>query len=558
MKKQWWNDKICYQIYPKSFCDTNGDGIGDLPGIISKLDYLKDLGVDMIWISPMYASPLADQGYDISDYYDIDPRFGTLADMDRLLAEAHKRDMKILMDLVVNHCSDEHEWFRKACEDPEGRYGKFFYLEHTEHPEELCNWRSYFGGSVWEKLPGHEDYYYLHVFHRKQPDLNWENPELREEIYRMINWWLDRGLDGYRLDAIINIKKALPFRSYEADRDDNMVTCTRMLHDAEGIGGFLGEMRDRCFKPHNAFTVGEVFNEKDSELPDFIGDNGFFSSMFDFSATVFGESQLGLHDRRDITPDDYRNCIFAAQKRIEPVGFISNIIENHDEPRGVCRYIPEGEISADSKKVLATVYFLLRGLPWIYQGQEIGMENWKLDSIEQVDDISALDSYKVMLEAGVSEEEALRAVEKYSRDNARTPFQWDGTAQAGFTTGTPWLPVNPNYTELNLEAQKNDPASVFHHYRKLTRLRKSAEYRDTLVYGSFEPYLQDRHNVIAYFRKSDKQTMLVMANYQTEPQTLPLPGNVKKVALNTASEVKTVDKEITMQGYQAVVLELED
>ena len=556
MIRQWWNEKVAYQIYPKSFCDSDGDGIGDLQGIISKLDYLRDLGVDIVWLSPIYVSPLADQGYDIADYYNIDPRFGTMDDMDELLREAHKRDMYILMDLVVNHCSDEHEWFRKAAEDPDGKYGKYFYLERTDDPSTLCNWRSYFGGSVWDKLPGHDDIYYLHLFHKKQPDLNWENPELREDVYKMINWWLDRGLDGFRLDAIINIKKALPFRNYPADRDDNMASCTRMLEDARGIGDFLGEMRDRCFKPHNAFTVGEVFNQKDEELPEFIGDNGYFSSMFDFSETIFGQSRKGWQENVDITPDDYKSCVFTAQEKFNKVGFVSNIIENHDEPRGVCRYIPEGDQSAVSKKMLATVYFLIKGLPWIYQGQELGMENLKISSIEEVDDISSIDSYKVARAQGVSDADALHMIEKYGRDNARTPFQWDSSENAGFTTGTPWLRVNPNYTEINLADEKDDADSVFNYYRSLICLRKSEEYAETLVHGDLTPYLEDMHNVMAYYRKTKDQTLLIMANYQNEPQKLPLPGSVKKVILTNTSDPSFTETEITLDGYQAVVLEM--
>ena len=401
MKRQWWHDKVAYQIYPKSFYDSNGDGIGDIPGIIEKLDYLKDLGVDIIWLSPVYRSPLADQGYDISDYYNIDPRFGTMEDMDRLLLEAKKRDLYIVMDLVVNHCSDEHEWFKKACADPEGEYGQYFYLQKLKKARTSvpgsdaetdysvcspdgyvlpCNWRSYFGGPVWEKLPGHEDWFYLHVFHRKQPDLNWENPKVREEIYTMINWWLDKGLAGFRIDAIINIKKALPFRNYAPDRADGLCTIGRMLQEASGVGEFLGEMRDRTFKPHRAFTVGEVFNEKAEELPAFIGDNGYFSSMFDFSETVWGSSPAGWHKNKGITPDDYRQCLFDTQKKVADIGFLSNIIENHDEPRGVSRYIPPQDMQSmdeqmclTAKKALATVYFFVKGLPWIYQGQEIGM-----------------------------------------------------------------------------------------------------------------------------------------------------------------------------------------
>ena len=374
MTKKWWHDKVAYQIYPKSFYDSNGDGIGDLPGIISKLDYLQDLGVDIIWLSPCYPSPLADEGYDISDYYDIDPRFGTMEDMDRLLAEAKKRNMYILMDLVVNHCSDEHEWFKKACQDPEGKYGNFFYLRDKKEGELPTNWRSYFGGPVWEDLPG-TNKQYLHVFHKKQPDLNWENPEVREEVYKNINWWLDKGLGGFRIDAIINIKKALPFRDYEPDREDGLCTIKAMLSEAKGIGEFLGEMRDRTFKKYDAFSVGEVFDEKPEEIPDFIGDNGYFSSMFDFNETIFGESDKGWYDMRQITPDDYKKCCFEAQAKVGDMGFLSNIIENHDEPRGVSRYIPEGDCCPESKKMLAALNFMLRGLPFIYQGQELGMEN---------------------------------------------------------------------------------------------------------------------------------------------------------------------------------------
>lgn len=558
MKKQWWHDKTAYQIYPKSFLDTNGDGIGDLPGIISRLDYLKDLGVDIIWLSPVYVSPLADQGYDIADYYGIDPRFGTMEDMDRLLAEAGKRGMYIVMDLVVNHCSDEHFWFREACRDPEGKYGRFFYIETVKDGKLPCNWRSYFGGPVWEKLPGHDDKYYLHVFHKKQPDLNWENPLLREEIYKMINWWLDRGLAGFRIDAIINIKKALPFRDYPSDRDDGLCDITNMLRDAKGVGQFLGEMRDSTFKPHHAFTVGEVFNEKAEELPDFIGDDGYFSTMFDFSGTLFGRSMGGWHEDLEITPDDYRDCVFRAQKKVGSIGFLSNIIENHDEPRGVSRYIPQGEASPVSKKMLATLYFFLRGLPWIYQGQEIGMENVPLKSIDEVDDISSLDNYQVALRAGISPGNALKAVERFGRDNARTPFQWTGGENAGFTSGKPWLRINPNYKDINLERQMSDPDSVYRYYQKLTSLRKDPRYKETLVWGDLIPYLADVHNVMAYFRKSKDQTILVIANYQKEARDLPLPGRVRQVLLTNCRNPEIQGGMISLSGYQAALLLMEE
>lgn len=554
MEKKWWQDKVAYQIYPKSFYDTNGDGIGDLPGIIEKLDYLKELGVDIVWLSPCYRSPLADQGYDISDYYDIDPRFGTMEDMDRLIAEAKKRDMYIVMDLVVNHCSDEHEWFKKACKDPDGKYGRFFYLRDKEDGKLPTNWRSYFGGSVWEDLPG-TNKQYLHVFHKKQPDLNWENPELREEVYKNINWWLDKGLGGFRIDAIINIKKALPMHDYEPDREDGLCSITKMLEEASGIGEFLGEMRDRTFKPHDAFSVGEIFNAKDEELPDFIGNNGYFSSMFDFNETIFGGSEKGWYDCKEITPDDYKRCCFETQAKMGDFGFVSNIIENHDEPRGVSHYIPEGDCCDTSKKMLAALNFMLRGLPFIYQGQELGMENIPFKSIDEVDDISTLDEYKVALDAGLPPEAALKAVARRSRDNARTPMQWTGEENAGFTAGTPWLRVNSNYTAINVEKETIDPNSVLNFYKKLIALRKDPEYKETVVYGALEPFMEDRHNLMAYYRKGDK-TLLVVGNYQWDEQEITLPSECKKVLINNYPDMVLDGNSVKLHGYQVLVVEL--
>ena len=556
MKKQWWHDKVAYQIYPKSFYDSNGDGIGDLPGIISKLDYLKDLGVDIVWLSPIYKSPLADEGYDIADYYSIDPRFGTMEDMEHLIEEAKKRDMYILMDLVVNHCSDEHEWFQKACQDPDGEYGNFFYIEDRKDGGTPCNWRSYFGGPVWEPLPGHPDKQYLHVFHKKQPDLNWENPRVREEVYKNINWWLDKGLGGFRIDAIINIKKKLPFRDYPVDRADGLSGIDHMLAEAEGIGEFLGEMAEKTFRPHNAFTVGEVFNEKPEEIADFIGENGYFSSMFDFAETVYGKSDRGWYDSRAyLDPEEYKSCIFSTQKKIGDTGMISNIIENHDEPRGVSHYICPEDLCDASKKLLAGVYFMLKGLPFIYQGQEIGMENMKFNSIEDVDDVSTLDEYQVALNAGLGEEEAFRRVAAFSRDNARTPMQWTDGKNAGFTEGTPWLRVNPNCSRINVKDQEKNAGSVLSFYKKLTALRKSEEYKETVVYGEFVPYLEQEKNLIGYFREGEKK-LLVLANFQKAPREVELPGSVKKVLLNNLEDLALNDNRIHLDSWQFVTLEI--
>ena len=552
MEKKWWHNKVAYQIYPKSFYDTNGDGIGDINGVIEKLDYLRDLGIDIIWLSPIYCSPLADQGYDISDYYDIDPRFGTLSDLDRLIEEGKKRGIGIVMDLVVNHCSDEHEWFKKACEDPDGEYGKFFYIEDHKDGDSLpCNWRSYFGGSVWEKLPGHDDKIYLHVFHKKQPDLNWENPKLRKEVYKMINWWLDKGIAGFRIDAIINIKKKLPFSDYPVDGDDGLSSIENMLKEATGVGEFLNELADETFRKHDAFTVGEVFNEKDDELPLFIGSHGYFSTMFDFSAESTKE---------DISPENYKKAVFKAHERVDGIGFLSNIIENHDEPRGVSRFIPKEDLDDTSKKMLAGIYFLLPGLPFIYQGQEIGMENLdKVNDINDLDDCANANIYETALHEGKTHAEALEHLINVTRDNARTPFQWDDSENAGFTDGKPWLMVNPKYKYINLASQINDSDSVFNFYKELISLRKNPKYESTLVYGDFSPYKSEQKNLLAYSRVGEKSVM-VIANYQKDAQTLSLPSKIKKVLLSNTS--KTLDNssfnstEIVLSPYELLVVEM--
>ena len=540
MKKKWWMGKVAYQIWPKSFADSNGDGIGDLEGIIGKLDYLKDLGIDIIWISPVYKSPLVDQGYDISDYYDINPLFGDLETMDRLLAEAKKRDMYIVMDLVVNHCSDEHEWFKKACADPDGEYGKYFYIAEKKDGKLPCNWRSYFGGSVWEPIPG-TDKYYFHAFHKKQPDLNWENPKVRQEVYKMMNWWFERGIAGFRIDAIINIKKKLPFCDYEPDRDDGMVSIVRMLEDAEGIGEFLEEMKHETFDKYDAFTVGEVFNEKDSELREFIGENGHFSSKFDFAPEICGKGGA-WYEHETVTPEMYKNAIFDSQLRVADIGFLSNIIENHDEPRGVCRYIPDGDLNDTSKKALAAVYFFLRGIPFIYQGQEIGMQNARWNSVDEFDDISTKDQYRMAREAGLSDAEALAVCSTMSRDNARTPMQWKDAPQAGFTSGTPWLKVNDNYPVINVEKEEGQLDSVLHYYRKLIALRKSGEYRELFTYGKFEPAYENADHVMAYYRILQGRRVLVAANFGTDTIELDWEVPAKKVLLSNKKRTNAENK----------------
>ena len=541
MQKKWWHDKVAYQIYPKSFCDTNGDGIGDLRGIISKLDYLKELGVDIIWLSPIYKSPFVDQGYDISDYYAIAEEFGTMEEFDELLAEAKKRDMYLIMDLVVNHCSDKHEWFQKALADPDGSYADYFYLRKGKNGNPPSNYRSYFGGNCWEPVPG-SDKYYFHMFAKEQPDLNWENPKLREEIYRMINWWLDKGLAGFRIDAIINIKKDLAFPDMEPDGDDGLASCWRMVENVEGVDALLEDLKNHTFAKKDAFTVGEVFNIGVEDLPDFIGENGHFSTIFDFSAHILSDGEHGWYDAPPISFDAWKKAITDSQMRVQNVGFEANIIENHDEPRGVSRFLPDYAQNADGAKMLGTVSVLLRGIPFIYQGQEIGMQNARWNSVDEFDDISTKDQYRMAREAGLSDAEALAVCSVMSRDNARTPMQWKDAPQAGFTSGTPWLKVNDNYPVINVEKEEEQPDSVLHYYRKLIALRKSGEYRELFTYGKFEPAYENADHVMAYYRILQGRRVLVAANFGTDTIELDWEVPAKKVLLSNKKRTNAENK----------------
>lgn len=541
MQKKWWHDKVAYQIYPKSFCDTNGDGIGDLRGIISKLDYLKELGVDIIWLSPIYKSPFVDQGYDISDYYAIAEEFGTMEEFDELLAEAKKRDMYLIMDLVVNHCSDKHEWFQKALADPDGPYADYFYFRKGKNGNPPSNYRSYFGGNCWEPVPG-SDKYYFHMFAKEQPDLNWENPKLREEIYRMINWWLDKGLAGFRIDAIINIKKDLAFPDMEPDGDDGLASCWRMVENAEGVDALLEDLKNHTFAPKDAFTVGEVFNIGVEDLPDFIGENGHFSTIFDFSAHMLSDGEHGWYDAPPISFDAWKKAITDSQMRVQNVGFEANIIENHDEPRGVSRFLPDYAQNADGAKMLGTVSVLLRGIPFIYQGQEIGMQNARFNSVDEFDDISTKDQYRMAREAGLSDAEALAVCSTMSRDNARTPMQWKDAPQAGFTSGTPWLKVNDNYPVINVEKEEGQLDSVLHYYRKLIALRKSGEYRELFTYGKFEPAYENADHVMAYYRILQGRRVLVAANFGTDTIELDWEVPAKKVLLSNKKRTNAENK----------------
>ena len=553
MEKDWWKGKVAYQIYPKSFKDSNGDGVGDLKGITEKLDYLQKLGIDILWLSPIYKSPFIDQGYDISDYYAIDPIFGTMEDMEELIAEGKKRGISIIMDLVVNHCSSHHEWFQKALADPDGPYADYFYF--IESDKEPNNWESYFGGSVWEPVPG-TNKYYLHSFHKDQPDLNWQNPVLRDEIYKMINWWLDKGIAGFRIDAIINIKKDLEWRSLPSDRDNGLVPVPESLVNAQPIEPFLQELKERTFAKYNAFTVGEVFNETDEELHFFIGKDGVFSSIFDFKQTMLGQEGKGWFDHALPTADELKESIFQAHERADSIGVLSTIIENHDEPRGVSHYIAEGQVNDTSKKALGTIQILRKGIPFIYQGQEIGMENQVFESVEDFDDIATINGYHVAKEAGLTEEEALAAIAKYSRDNARTPMQWSAEPGLGFSDGPVWLISPKPNAAINVEDQEKDPNSILNYYRQLTALYRHPLYGNTIRFGDMIPAYRDRENIIAFERRGDKR-LLVVSNFQNRQASLELPAPIKTVVLNnTAGLFQEGDQVLELAPYQTVVLEL--
>lgn len=555
-RRKWWHDKVIYEIYPKSFCDSDGDGIGDLGGILSKMDYLEELGVDILWICPCFRSPFVDQGYDVSNYYEIDPVFGTNEQMEQILAEAKRRGMSVILDLVANHCSVEHFWFREACKDPDGKYGKYFYIVDAEEDELPTNWRSYFGGPVWSPLPGNPGKKYLHVFHEKQPDLNWENPEVRQEILGMMKWWLDRGVRGFRIDAIMNIKKPQPLRSFLPDREDGLCEMESVIARTEGIEEFLTEMKREVFDPYDAFTVAEVAGEREEDLPMYMGEDGMFCSMFDFRETNIGLSVKGWYDRKHITPDQYRDTAFAAQAAFNPYGFQTNVIENHDAPRAANRFLPEGEICSAGKKMIGGLYFFMRGIPCIYQGQEIGMENIPVHSLQEIDDVSALGEYGYAIRAGLTEEEALRVVERLSRDNARTPMQWNSGENCGFSKGQPWMRINPNHKEISVEKQRGDAASILSFYKAMLALRKDARFRDTLVYGDFEPLFENEHELMAYCRNGDNK-ILVIANFRKADRKITLPYEPCEILLGNYEEpVQLEGNALALRGYEFVVMEV--
>lgn len=553
MEKEWWKEAVVYQIYPKSFLDTDGDGKGDLRGIIEKLDYIRELGANVLWICPVYQSPMDDNGYDISDYYHIDPSFGTDEDMEELLREADKRGMKILMDLVVNHTSDQHPWFQEALKNPESEYADYYIFREGEGDNPPNNWRSYFGGSAWERVEG-TNRYYLHAFARQQPDLNWENGRLREKIYEMMNWWLDKGLGGFRVDAICNLKKNFSMEHYPSDGEDGLSNIGTWILNQPGIEVFLKEMSERTFRPHNSMTVAEA-NVPEKLLDRFIGKDGFFSMVFDFSYTDIDVPETGeWFLPTNWTIDEMREHIFKSQLDTQKRGWGAVYLENHDQMRSVNKYLKADEINDTSKKMLGTLFMMLRGTPFIYQGEEIGMTNIHMDSLEEYDDCATIGQYQRALEHGIPEEEAMRFVERRSRDNSRTPMQWSDEKNAGFSGAEQtWLKVNPNYPQINVKKAMAQEDSVWHHYRKLIDLRREGAYRDVAVYGKIRP-IETQGSTICYERELDGKRILVLNNLGAEEAEVSMEQKEYTVLLSNYCDIREDEGKITLRAHESIVM----
>ena len=557
INKGWWKNRIAYQVYPRSFCDANGDGTGDLKGIASKLDYLKELGVGIVWLSPVYRSPMDDGGYDISDYEDIDPLFGSMADMDELLAEAKKRDIKILMDLVVNHCSDEHPWFQKALREPDSEEAGYFWFVNSKDGAPN-NWRSMFGGSAWENVGG--DRYYMHLFSKKQPDLNWENPKLRQRIIDMVRFWLDKGLGGFRIDAIVHIKKMEGLPSGPADGPDGMVGCYEYTRNVDGIGKFLTELREQTFDKYECVTVAEAAGVPNGQLAEYIGEKGYFSTMFDFSYSEPYNYGHGWHTAKNPGEwdfDAWRDTLYASQLSTQKIGCGATFIENHDYPRACQKFVPEKDHCPEVQMMLGNMYFFLFGMPFIYQGQELGMTNPRFTSIEQIDDISTKNHYRTALADGLSPEEAMRLCARYSRDNARVPFPWDDSENGGFSPAgvKPWLCVHPDYKTVNAKAETSNPNGVYAFYKEMIRLRTESEYASAIQNGTFAPILQDEKQLIAYTRTGNK-TIAVLCSFSDQARTVELPFDVKTLVLSNKDSFTVDGSKLTLLPYQSVTLEI--
>lgn len=552
MERKWWHDSVVYQIYPRSFNDSNGDGIGDLVGIIEKLDYLKELGIDVIWLSPVYDSPNDDNGYDIRDYEAIMDEFGTMADFDRLLDQAHERGIKIVMDLVVNHSSDEHAWFAESRKSKDNLY-RDYYIWRSAHEDGTLpnNWGSIFSGPAWE-LDEATNEYYLHLFSKKQPDLNWENEKLRQEVYQMITRWLDRGIDGFRMDVINLISKTpglpdatVPPGALYGEGGQHYINGPR-IHE------FLKEMNDASFGNYDVLTVGEMPGATTEDAILYTDPaRKEVNMVFTFEHMDLDSGPGGKWDVQPFDLQKLKQNFTKWQVALHEKGWNSLYWNNHDQPRVVSRFGEDTTYRVESAKMLATLLHLLKGTPYIYQGEEIGMTNVAFESIEEYEDIEIRNMWKERTEQGASPAELLRSIHVKGRDNARTPIQWDATEHGGFTTGTPWLKVNPNYPTINVEKALQDPDSIFYYYKQLIALRHQ---HDLIVYGEYALILEDAPHVYAYTRTYENQTWYIYCSFATEDTIVPVTHDSSDRVIGNYNDAPNVtDEQLTLRPYEAIV-----
>lgn len=542
MKRTWWKEAVVYQIYPRSFKDSNGDGIGDLGGITSKLDYLKELGIDVIWLSPIYKSPNDDNGYDISDYQDIMDEFGTMEDFDKLLEEAHKRGLRIVMDLVVNHTSDEHRWFvesRKSKDNPYRDY--YIWKEPKEDGSEPNNWGACFGGSTWE-YDENTQMYYLHLFSKKQPDLNWKNPNVRQEVFDMMTWWCEKGIDGFRMDVISMISKTeeMPDGIVHNFYGDFSPYCIHGPHVHE----YLREMNEKVLSKYDIMTVGETAGVTTEQARLYAGEEAKELNMVFQFEHVESDVKYGKWNDEKIPLTTLKETMSRWQTQLYGKAWNSLFWDNHDQPRAVSRFGDDSPAYREaSAKMLATCLHMMQGTPYIYQGEELGMTNYPFESPKDFHDIESIHAYEEWCESGkVSHELFWPCITNKSRDNARTPMQWDDGEHAGFTTGEPWMMINPNYKEINAKAELADSNSVFHYYKKLIALRKKYPI---IVYGKYELMLEDSEDIYAYTRTLGKEQLLVVCNFTKKQVPFSIPKQFEKAVclISNMDEVKKEQEE---------------
>jgi oligo-1,6-glucosidase len=526
MKRAWWKESVVYQVYPRSFCDSNGDGIGDLQGVRSKLDYLKELGINVIWMSPVYRSPNDDNGYDISDYQNIMEEFGTMADFDQLLADAHAKGIRIVMDLVVNHTSDEHAWFMESRSSRDNPKRDYYIWREPVDGHEPNNWGSVFSGSAWQwdETTG---MYYLHCFSKKQPDLNWENPQVRDEVFRMMTWWAEKGIDGFRMDVISMISKPDGLPDVPKKEGELYGDCMTDEGTCNGprVHQYLQEMNRRVLSKYDLMTVGETAGVNIREAKKYANAEGTELNMvFQFEHVGLDFDEAGKWCKKKLPLVELKENMSKWETELNEIAWNSLFFCNHDQPRIVSRL---GDNSPQSAKCIATVLHMMQGTPYVYQGEELGMTNYPFRSIEDFRDLESINAYYELTQAGLRQpEELLDAIAYKSRDNARTPMQWDSSENAGFTTGTPWLPVNPNYTSINAQAQLQDPDSVFHYYRKLIALRRNSPWSDLIVYGDYQLLAPEDPNIFAYIRRFEGKTLCVVCNLTAKPAKFSVPENL--------------------------------